>query len=46
LSQYGYISGKGVGGSGYLKVTTSGKTAQVDFITFEGKTADTYSRSV
>jgi len=46
LSQYGYISGKGVGGSGYLKVSTSGKTAQVDFITFEGKTADTYSRSV
>jgi hypothetical protein len=46
LNQYGYISGKGVGGSGYLKVTTSGKTAQVDFITFEGKTADSYTRSV
>ena len=44
VTQYGYISGKGVGGSGFLKVTTSGATAQVDFITFDGKTADTYTR--
>ena len=46
VTQYGYISGKGVGGSGYLKVSTSGSVAQVEFITFEGKVADTYTRSV
>ncbi|CAN2227529.1 Calcineurin-like phosphoesterase domain, ApaH type [Candidatus Nanopelagicaceae bacterium] len=44
VKQYGYISGKGVGGSGFLKVSTSAGTAQVDFITFDGKIADTYTR--
>lgn len=44
VNQYGYISGKGVGGSGFLKVSTSGSNVQVDFITFEGKLADTYTR--
>jgi hypothetical protein len=46
VTQYGYISGKVVGGSGYLKVSTSGSVAQVDFITFDGKVADTYTRTV
>lgn len=46
VNQYGYISGKGVGGSGYLKVSTSGNTAQVDFILFDGKLADSYTRAV
>jgi len=46
VNQYGYISGKGVGGSGFLKVSTSGNQAKVDFITFDGKTADSYTRSV
>lgn len=46
VKQYGYISGKGVGGSGFLKVSTSGATVQVDFITFDGKIADTYTRMV
>lgn len=46
VNQYGYISGKGVGGSGFLKVSTSGNQAKVDFITFDGKTADSYSRSL
>jgi Calcineurin-like phosphoesterase len=46
VKQYGYISGKGVGGSGFIKVSTSGPVAQVDFITFDGKVADTYTRSV
>lgn len=46
LTQYGYISGKGVGGSGFLKVSTTDSTAQVDFITFEGKVADSYVRQV
>jgi hypothetical protein len=44
VNQYGYISGKGVGGSGFLKVSTSGNTAQVDFILFDGKIADSYTR--
>ena len=45
VNQYGYISGKGVGGSGFLKVSTSGNAAQVDFILFDGKVADSYTRS-
>ena len=45
VNQYGYISGKGVGGSGFLKVATSGNTAQVDFILFDGKVADSYTRT-
>ena len=44
VNQYGYISGKGVGGSGFLKVSTSGNQAKVDFIQFDGKVADTYTR--
>jgi len=46
VNQYGYISGKGVGGSGFLKVSTSGNSAKVDFILFDGKVADSYMRSV
>jgi len=45
VNQYGYISGKGVGGSGFLKVTTSGSQAKVDFILFDGKLADSYTRT-
>ena len=44
VTQYGYISGKGVGGSGFLKVSTNGNQAQVDFVAFDGKIADTYTR--
>ena len=43
-SQYGYTSGKGVGGSGFLKVTTSGKKATVTFVKFDGSIGDTYTR--
>ena len=46
VNQYGYISGKGVGGSGFLKVSTTGNQAKVDFIMFDGKVADTYTRTV
>ena len=46
VNQYGYISGKGVGGSGFLKVSTSENIAQVDFILFDGKVADSYTRTV
>jgi hypothetical protein len=41
-TQYGYLSGKTVGGSGFLKVTTSGATASVDFVKFDGSIADSY----
>jgi len=44
VSQYGYNSGKGVGGSGFIKVRTSGKTAYVDFIKFDGSVGDSYSK--
>ena len=44
VTQYGYLSGKGVGGSGFLKVTTNNKEAQVDFIKFDGKLGDSYVR--
>ena len=45
VSQYGYTSGKGIGGSGFLKVATEGKIARVDFIKFDGAIGDSYTRS-
>ena len=45
VKQYGYLSGKGVGGSGFLKVRTEGSTAFVDFIKHDGAVADSYSRT-
>ena len=44
LKQYGYLAGKGVGGSGFLKVRTEGVTAFVDFIKHDGSIADSYTR--
>lgn len=44
VKQYGYLSGKGVGGSGFLKVRTEGDTTFVDFIKYDGLIADSYSR--
>ncbi|NDA80600.1 MAG: hypothetical protein EBX92_05655 [Actinobacteria bacterium] len=44
VMQYGYLSGKGVGGSGFLKVRTEGDTAFVDFIKYDGTIADSYQR--
>lgn len=46
VNQYGYTSGKGVGGSGFLKVSTSGNQAKVDFILYDGQVGDTYIRTV
>lgn len=43
-SQYGYKGGKTVGGSGFLKVTTAGSSAKVEFIKFDGTIADIYER--
>lgn len=45
VNQYGYTSGKGVGGSGFLKVSTSGNQAKVDFILYDGQVGDTYIRT-
>jgi Calcineurin-like phosphoesterase len=45
-SQYGYLSGKTVGGSGFLKVSTSGSTAKVEFVKFDGSIADSYEKTV
>ena len=44
VKQYGYLSGRGVGGSGFLKVRTEGDTAFVDFIKHDGTIADSYQR--
>lgn len=46
VKQYGYLSGKGVGGSGFLKVRTEGKTAFVDFVKFDGSIGDSYSKEI
>ena len=46
VKQYGYLSGKGVGGSGFLKVRTEGNSAFVDFVKHDGTIADSYSRAV
>jgi hypothetical protein len=45
VTQYGYLSGKGVGGSGYLKVTTQGTLVKVEFISFDGRVLDTYTHA-
>ena len=45
VKQYGYLSGKGVGGSGFIKVRTDGPVAYVDFVKFDGYIADSYTRS-
>ena len=46
VKQYGYLSGKGVGGSGFLKVRTEGKTAFVDFVKFDGSIGDSYNKEI
>jgi hypothetical protein len=43
--EYGYLSGKTIGGSGFIKVTTSEKSARVDFILYDGKLGDSYNIS-
>ena len=45
VNQYVYTSGKGVGGFGFLKVSTSGNQAKVDFILYDGQVGDTYIRT-
>ena len=45
VNQYGYTSGKGIGGSGFIKVSTSGNQAKVDFILYDGQVGDSYIRN-
>jgi UDP-2,3-diacylglucosamine pyrophosphatase LpxH len=44
-ADYGYVSGKVIGGSGFLKVTTNSKMIKVDFIRSDGTIADSYSKN-
>jgi hypothetical protein len=44
--EYGYLSGKIVGGSGFMKVRTSDTEVQVDFVKFDGTIGDSYVRSI
>ena len=45
VTQYGYISGKGVGGSGFLKVNSQPNSVLVEFVSFDGTILDSYSRN-
>ena len=44
-TEYGYVSGKIVGGSGFLKVTTSSTAIKVDFVKYDGTILDSYVKS-
>ena len=46
VTQYGYVGGKGVGGSGFIKVMTTKSEAKVEFIKFDGAQGDSYTRSI
>jgi hypothetical protein len=43
--EYGYVTGKVVGGSGFLKVTTSKSGIKVDFVRHDGVVLDSYVRN-
>lgn len=43
-AEYGYISGKVIGGSGFLKLTTSKNSIKVEFIKHDGTILDSYSK--
>ena len=45
-TQYGYASGKTIGGSGFLRVTTTGATVKVEFVKFDGSIGDSYEKTV
>ena len=44
--EYGYVSGKVIGGSGFLKVTTNSSGIKVDFIKHDGTLLDSYVKSI
>lgn len=43
--EYGYVTGKVVGGSGFLKVTTSNSGIKVDFVKHDGSILDSYVKN-
>lgn len=43
-TEYGYRSGKIIGGSGFLKVTTNSSGIRVDFIKHDGTILDSYTK--
>lgn len=43
-AEYGYLSGKAIGGSGFLKVTTNKEGIKVEFIKYDGTVLDTYTK--
>lgn len=45
-AQYGYVGGKAVGGSGFLRVSTQGASAKVEFVKYDGTIADSYEKVV
>ena len=44
VKQYGYLSGKGIGGSGFIKVSTESNVAKVEFVKFDGSIGDSYTK--
>jgi UDP-2,3-diacylglucosamine pyrophosphatase LpxH len=44
-AEYGYVSGKAIGGSGFLKLTTNSSSIKVDFIRSDGSIADSYVKN-
>jgi len=44
-AEYGYVGGKTIGGSGFLKLTTTPTSIKVDFIKHDGTILDSYVKS-
>jgi hypothetical protein len=44
-AEYGYVSGKTIGGSGFLKITTNSSSIKVDFVRSDGSIADSYVKN-
>jgi UDP-2,3-diacylglucosamine pyrophosphatase LpxH len=44
-AEYGYVSGKTIGGSGFLKITTNSASIKVDFVRYDGSIADSYVKN-
>jgi len=44
-SEYGYVGGKTIGGSGFLKLTTTSTSIKVEFIKHDGTILDSYVKS-
>jgi len=44
-AEYGYVAGKTIGGSGFLKLTTTSSSIKVDFVKHDGTILDSYVKS-